>query len=86
MMKEAASMRSGFIYSGMAVAATVGLVALGSYVNSEVRRRGYPSWETCRCDFKHKQNIYQVWFSRHERRGETRETRFIRGGVHEIRL
>ncbi len=70
-MKEAASMRSRFIYAGVAVGATAGLVALGGYVSREVQRRGYPSWESCRCDFKRKQNVYQVWFSRHERRGET---------------
>ena len=70
-MKEAASMRSRFIYTGVAMGATAGLVALGGYVSREMQRRGYPSWETCRCDFKYKQNIYQVWLSRHERRGET---------------
>ncbi len=70
-MKEMDSMRSTFVVTGLAVGGIAALTTLGGYVRREIRRRGYPSWETCRCDFKHKQNIYQVWFSRHERRGET---------------
>jgi len=64
-------MRSTFMVTGLAVGGIAALAALGGYVQREIQRRGYPSWEVCRCDFKHKQNIYQVWFSRHERRGET---------------
>jgi hypothetical protein len=70
-MKEMDSMRSTFVVTGLAVGGIAALAALGGYVRREIQRRGYPSWEACRCDFKHKQNIYQVWFSRHERRGET---------------
>jgi len=52
-----------------ATAATV--TTLGSYVRGEIRRRRYPSWEQCRCDFKMKETIFQVWHSQHEQRGET---------------
>src|ERR1700676_551149 len=47
------------------------LTTLGSYVRGEMRRRGYPSWEQCHCDFKAKETIFQVWHSQHEQRGET---------------
>jgi hypothetical protein len=55
----------------MALGSVAVLAALGEHVRHEIQRRGYPSWDTCNCDFKHKQNIYQIWFSRHEQRGET---------------
>jgi hypothetical protein len=70
-MKEMDSLRSTFVVTGLTVGGIAALAALGGYVRREIQRRGYPSWDACRCDFKHKQNIYQVWFSRHERRGET---------------
>lgn len=70
-MKEMDSLRSTFVVTSLAVGGIAALAALGGYVRREIQRRGYPSWEACRCDFKYKQNIYQVWFSRHERRGET---------------
>src|SRR2546425_10676333 len=70
-MKETASLRGQFIIAGMALGSVAMLAALGEHVRREVQRRGYPSWEACHCDFKHKQNIYQIWFSRHEQRGET---------------
>ena len=70
-MKEMDNLRSTFVVTGLAVGGVAALTALGGYVRREIQRRGYPSWESCRCDFKYKQNIYQVWFSRHERRGET---------------
>lgn len=63
---------SKFLLSGAALGVTTGaLMALGRYVQREIHRRGYPSWEACRCDFKIKQTIFQIWYSRHEQRGET---------------
>ena len=70
-MKELDSLRSTFVVTGLTVGGIAALAALSGYVRREIQRRGYPSWDACRCDFKYKQNIYQVWFSRHERRGET---------------
>ena len=70
-MKENEGMRNKIIFTGVALGATAALSSLGRYVQQEIQRRGYPSWEACRCDFKEKQTIYQVWFSRNERRGET---------------
>ena len=56
----------------LALGATAGTITtLGSYVRREIRHRGYPSWEQCRCDFKAKEAIFQVWHSQHEQRGET---------------
>jgi hypothetical protein len=70
-MKEQAEIRNTLLLTGAALSATAALAALGRYVRGEIQRRGYPSWDVCRCDFKHKSTIYQVWFSRNERRGET---------------
>src|SRR5438105_8187673 len=57
---------------GIVIAATVGALAtLSRHVRHEIRRRGYPSWENCHCDFKSKHIIFQVWHSRHEQHGET---------------
>ncbi|HET7638109.1 MAG TPA: hypothetical protein VFK47_05145 [Ktedonobacteraceae bacterium] len=54
------------------VGATAGaLTTLGSYARSEIRRRGYPLWSNCKCDFKASPTIFQVWGSQHEQRGET---------------
>ena len=59
-------------WAGIVIGATAGaLTTLSSYVRREIRRRGYPSWDDCRCDFKSKQTIFQVWHSQHEQRGET---------------
>jgi hypothetical protein len=70
-MNESNSARSSLIFTGATLGVTVALAALGSYAQHEIQRRGYPSWDDCHCDFKHKHVIFQVWHSRHERRGET---------------
>jgi hypothetical protein len=70
-MKEIDGMHNKIILAGVALGATAALSSLGRYAQQEIQRRGYPSWEACHCDFKKKQIIYQVWFSRNERRGET---------------
>lgn len=70
-MKDKATMRSKILLTGVALGTAATLTALGGYVRREIQRRGYPSWDDCRCDFKYKENIYQVWLSRHEQRGET---------------
>jgi hypothetical protein len=70
-MTESNSARSSLIFTSVALGFTAALAALSSYAKHEIRRRGYPSWEDCRCDFKNKQVIFQVWHSSHERRGET---------------
>lgn len=57
---------------GIAVGATAGTVTtLSSYVRREIRRRGYPNWEQCRCEFKEQETFFQVWYSKHAQRGET---------------
>ena len=56
----------------LAVGATAGTITtLGGYVRREIRRRGYPSWEQCRCDFKEQETFFSVWYSQHAQRGET---------------
>lgn len=70
-MKETLRSRN-IILVATALSATAGIAtALGSYVRHEMKRRGYPSWQECRCDFKAKRAVFQVWYSRHERQGET---------------
>ncbi len=74
MTKEHTATRNIFTltWAGFLAGATAGtLTTLGRYVRHEVRRRGYPSWESCRCNFKSQPIIFQVWHSRHEQRGET---------------
>ena len=59
-------------WTGVALGATVGaIVTLGGYAQREIRRRGYPTWENCHCDFKSQESVFQVLHSRHEQRGET---------------
>jgi hypothetical protein len=59
-------------WTSLAIGATAGaLTTLGGYVQREIRRRGYPTWEQCRCDFKSRHSIFQVWHGQHEQRGET---------------
>ncbi len=71
-MKETATTRGLLILASVTVGATASiLTVLNRYVHSEIRRRGYPSWDVCRCDFKSQQSIFQVWYSQNERRGET---------------
>jgi hypothetical protein len=72
MKREVIDKRNMLIVTGAVIGATAGaLTSLGSYVRREIRRRGYPGWETCRCDFKEQQTIFQVWYAQHEQRGET---------------
>ena len=71
-MRETTSTRGFILVAGVALGATAGIItSLRNYVRREVRRRGYPSWQTCRCDFKTQASIFQVWHSQHERQGET---------------
>lgn len=71
-MKETTRPRHTVIFTSIALSATAGaLVTLSKYICHEIERRGYPSWDACHCDFKTKQTIFQVWYSRHKRRGET---------------
>lgn len=71
-MKESTRTRSMIVFSGVALGTTAGvIVTLVRYVRQEVQRRGYPSWEECRCDFKAQSTIFQVWHARNEQRGET---------------
>ncbi|QBD79025.1 hypothetical protein EPA93_24790 [Ktedonosporobacter rubrisoli] len=71
-MRETITARNTLVFTGAALAATAGaLLTLGGYVRREIERRGYPSWEDCRCSFKSNQTIFQVWYSRQEQRGET---------------
>ncbi|GCE25598.1 hypothetical protein KDA_10820 [Dictyobacter alpinus] len=58
--------------TGTALGVVTGTTSLlVSYIRREIARRGYPSWEECRCDFKTQETIFQVWHSHHEQRGET---------------
>ncbi|GCE48831.1 hypothetical protein EI42_04289 [Thermosporothrix hazakensis] len=59
------------LLAGVALGVTTALTAVTGYVRKEIRRRGYPSWNECRCDFKEKHSFYQVWNSKHQRQGET---------------
>jgi len=71
-MKETARTRSMLILTSLALGTTAGAITtLGRYVRREIGRRGYPSWDACRCDYKAKEYIFQVLHSRNERRGET---------------
>ncbi|GHO44985.1 hypothetical protein [Ktedonospora formicarum] len=70
-MLNFASKRSNLLFTGFALAATAMTTTLVRYVHHEIQRRGYPSWEECQCDFKRKQAFFQVWHSRHQRRGAT---------------
>lgn len=71
-MKETPTTRGTILLGVVALGATASvLTSLGKFVNREIRRRGYPSWEACQCEFKQSDAIFQVWHSRHQRRGET---------------
>lgn len=64
--------RNSLLFSTVVLGTTAGIITtLGRYVRHEIRRRGYPSWEECHCDFKSQPVIFQVWYSQHEQRGET---------------
>jgi hypothetical protein len=74
MAKASADKRKTFIsaWIGIAIGTAAGTIAaLGAYARHEIRRRGYPSWDTCQCDFKSKESIFQVWHSQHGQHGET---------------
>jgi hypothetical protein len=45
--------------------------ALALYTRRQMVRRGYPSWDACRCRFKLDEGFFQVWHSWSEQRGET---------------
>ncbi|WP_149401540.1 hypothetical protein [Dictyobacter arantiisoli] len=63
---------NALIWSGASLGTLAGTTAmLVCYVRNEIQRRGYPSWQECRCEFKTQPTIFQVWHSRHEQRGET---------------
>lgn len=65
-------LRGTVLFTGAIIGAVAGtLASLGGYVKREIRRRGYPSWEQCRCDFKLQDSFFQVLQSRYEQRGET---------------
>ncbi len=71
-MRGTTRVRNTVFATGLALGAVAGAAAsLGSYVRREIKRRGYPTWEDCQCDFKTKQTVFQVWHSHHEQRGET---------------
>lgn len=71
-MKDNRTFRSSLLFSTLALGTTAGVMTtLGRYVQKEIRRRGYPSWQECRCDFKSQPTIFQVWYSQHGQRGET---------------
>lgn len=71
-MKLSTKKRSLLILSSATFGTLAGTTfALIRYVNREINRRGYPSWDECRCDFKTQQTIFQVWHSHHKQRGET---------------
>lgn len=71
-MKNTKTFRNSLVLSTLALGTTAGIVTtLNRYVQHEIRRRGYPAWEECHCDFKAQPMIFQVWYSRHEQRGET---------------
>ncbi len=70
-MKGTAKRRSTIILGGATIGATVGTLAMLRYALHQIRRRGYPSWEACHCDFKTKQAVFQVWYGRHKQQGET---------------
>lgn len=64
--------KNSLFFTTIAVAATAGtLLSLNGYIRREKVRRGYPSWVECQCDYKTQTVIFQVWYSRHEQRGET---------------
>lgn len=69
-MKGNEKTRSALMLTGAVVASGV-LISLINHARHEIERRGYPSWEECRCDFKLQHIIFQVWHSHHEQRGET---------------
>jgi len=74
MAKESTTQRRIFIsvWAAIAAGAVAGTIAtLGAHARREIRRRGYPSWDACHCDFKSEASIFQVWHSHHKQRGET---------------
>ena len=71
-MKETATTRGTILLAVVTLGVTASaLTTLGKFVRREIRRRGYPSWEECRCEFKDSETIFQVWYSSHKRQGET---------------
>jgi hypothetical protein len=70
-MKEFGNTRGSVLLTAIALGATATVLTLGQFVRSEIRRRGYPSWDECHCEFKQSDTIFQVWYSHHQRQGET---------------
>jgi hypothetical protein len=72
LVEENTRIRTLLLIGGFTIGFTTGtLVTLKHYVQQEIYRRGYPSWEECRCDFKTQPIIFQVWHSRNRQQGET---------------
>lgn len=66
--------RATLITTGIVLGASLtagALTVLTRYVQREMRRRGYPSWNECQCELKTQPTVFQVWHSRHKQRGET---------------
>lgn len=73
-MMEKTTLRrtSTLLISAAAALGAAGVLAkVNRYVRTEMQRRGYPSWDACRCNFKSQNVIFLVCHSRHQQRGET---------------
>lgn len=71
-MKESTRASRYIILTSVTIGAVASIAARQlHHVYQEIRRRGYPSWEECNCDFKTQETIFQVWHGHIEQRGET---------------
>ncbi len=70
-MRDRSRTRQLVILSGIALSSVGMLSTLNHYIRREMKKRDYPSWDMCRCNFKLQKTIFLVYHSRHKQRGET---------------
>jgi hypothetical protein len=71
MVKNRVAVQKLLILSGVALSAASAFVVLNQYVSREMKNRGYPAWNQCRCSFKARRTIFLIYHSRHKQQGET---------------
>lgn len=71
LLKHRSAARKLFVLTGVAFSAASAFTILNQYVSREMKKRGYPTWQQCRCDFKVQRTIFLIYRSHHRQQGET---------------